>query len=63
MGLLDKVFRKEKKPRGETPPEPASADGPECSVCGQPGAEKKFTGQYFHKKCLRKTRKMAKGMV
>jgi len=37
-------------------------DGPECSVCGQPGANKSWGGQNFHKKCLRKARKMAKGM-
>lgn len=39
-----------------------SADGPDCSVCGEPGADKKWAGQAFHKKCLRKARKMAKGM-
>lgn len=37
--------------------------GPECSVCGQPGADKSFGGMKFHKRCLRKTRKQAKGMV
>jgi len=34
-----------------------------CTVCGEPGADKKFAGQWFHKKCLRKARKMAKGMM
>lgn len=33
-----------------------------CSACNQPGADKKFAGQHWHKKCLRKMRKMAKGM-
>jgi len=37
--------------------------GPECSMCGQPGADKRFGGMYFHKRCLRKTRKQAKGMI
>ncbi|MFC2175191.1 hypothetical protein ACFLQ2_05020 [archaeon] len=40
-----------------------TGDGPECSFCGQPGSDKKWAGQTFHKKCLRKARKMAKGML
>ena len=44
-------------------PEPEEASGPSCSVCGKAGADKKWAGQYFHKKCLRKARKMAKSMV
>ena len=43
--------------------EPVSADGPECSFCGKAGADKRWAGQVFHKKCLRKARKMAKGML
>lgn len=34
-----------------------------CGLCGQPGADKQFMGQWWHKKCYRKTRKMAKGMI
>lgn len=37
--------------------------GEACSVCGQPGAEKKFGGQWFHRKCLKKARKLAKSMM
>ncbi|MCK4327273.1 MAG: hypothetical protein KAW41_02225 [Candidatus Diapherotrites archaeon] len=47
----------------EEAPAQEYGDGPECSVCGQPGADKKWAGQYFHKKCLRKARKMAKAML
>ena len=42
---------------------PAEDGGDSCSVCGKPGADKSWAGQRFHKKCLRKARKMAKGMV
>jgi hypothetical protein len=46
----------------EPEPEEKYGEGPECPLCGKPGADKKFGGQYFHKKCLRKARKMAKSM-
>ena len=36
--------------------------GPECSLCGKPGADKKYGGQMWHRKCLRKARKQAKSM-
>jgi len=34
-----------------------------CSLCGDPNTEKKWMGQYWHKKCLRQMKKTAKGMV
>jgi hypothetical protein len=33
-----------------------------CALCGATGTEKKWAGQYWHKKCMRKARKSAKGM-
>ena len=44
-------------------PSSGSVTGPECAVCNKPGADKKFGGQYFHRRCLRKMRKQAKGMI
>ncbi|MDD4250917.1 MAG: hypothetical protein PHX27_01860 [Candidatus ainarchaeum sp.] len=35
----------------------------QCSVCGKSPTDKKWGGQYFHKKCLRKIKKMSKGML
>jgi len=35
----------------------------QCSLCGKAPTDKKWAGQYFHKKCLRKIRKGAKGML
>ncbi|MBS3060546.1 MAG: hypothetical protein J4432_03490 [DPANN group archaeon] len=68
MGVLD--FMKG-KPKDETveeeEPESESATGPvsmhECRLCGGKGADKKFGGMHWHKKCLRKARKMAKGAM
>ncbi len=34
-----------------------------CALCGATGCEKKWAGQYWHKKCMRTMRKTAKGMV
>ena len=78
MGLLKKLnpFRDEeadekeaRKMGGQHPADAAPRasskgdSGPECAVCNQPDADKKFGGQMFHKKCLRKTRKAARSMV
>ena len=67
MGFLDALnpFRSEKKEeKAEEVIEPATSEsGPQCSVCGKAGADKRFASMFFHKKCLRKTRKQAKGMV
>ncbi len=34
-----------------------------CALCNTPGVEKKWAGRYWHKKCLRRSKKVAKGMV
>lgn len=34
-----------------------------CGLCSKAPTDKKWAGQYFHKKCLRKMKKMAKGMI
>lgn len=34
-----------------------------CALCGQAGCDKKWAGQYWHKKCLRNMRKTARGMI
>ena len=67
MGLLD-FLRKKKKEKGEKKEEKVEVkeevgEGPECALCGKPGADTKWGGMYWHKKCLRKAKKMAKGML
>jgi hypothetical protein len=34
-----------------------------CALCNQIGCDKKWGGQYWHKKCLRNAKGMAKGMI
>ncbi len=65
MGILDKLkgalFSEKSEKEGEEAIEIAG-DEKICAFCEKPGADKKFAGQYWHKKCLRKARKAAKGM-
>ena len=63
MGLTE-MFRK-KSNSGEDAKEEAQPEGKydkPCALCGGNGSEKKWAGQYWHKKCMRKARKGAKGM-
>ncbi len=53
----------EEETKEEEKQEPEEEEGPICALCGEPGADKKFGGKNFHKKCLRKARKQAKGMM
>ncbi len=34
-----------------------------CSICGKTPTDKKWGGQFFHKKCFRKMKKGARGMI
>ena len=34
-----------------------------CSLCNKAPTDKKWGGQYFHKKCFRRMKKMGKGMI
>ncbi len=34
-----------------------------CALCNQGNIETKWMGQYWHKNCLRKAKKMAKKMI
>ncbi|MCX6803992.1 MAG: hypothetical protein NTY48_05505 [Candidatus Diapherotrites archaeon] len=37
--------------------------GEQCSLCGKAPTDKHWAGQYFHKKCFRRMKKGAKGMI
>ena len=52
-----------KKPEGVRPEGEAKYAEEECAVCGGNECEKKWLGQFFHKKCLRKMKKTARGMI
>ena len=68
MGLKKFIFGEEKREEGSAA-EQANADYSEgksnepCALCGAAGTEKKWAGQYWHKKCMRKSKKIAKGMI
>ena len=34
-----------------------------CALCGKTPTDKHWAGQYFHKKCFRKMKKGARGMI
>ncbi len=52
----------EKEEPGEQAPKTKYPDE-SCALCGGKGCEKKWAGQYWHKKCMRTMRKSAKGML
>jgi hypothetical protein len=59
MGMLD-FFKKKEEPKQETVNEESEEA---CALCGRTGADKKFGGQYFHKKCVRQAKKAARKMI
>jgi len=59
MGLFSKKEIKETEEEKELSGKYQDA----CSVCGKAPTDKKWGGQYFHKKCFRKLKKMGKGMI
>ena len=68
MGFLDKLTGKKeemeqekKEPAEEVPLGKYAAE--ECSLCGDPGSDKKWAGQYWHKRCVRLAKKQAKKML
>lgn len=69
MGFLDFLGKKDAKKeddqkaskKAETETEGGFNEA--CALCGKGSTDKKWAGQYWHKKCLRSSRKMAKGMI
>lgn len=73
MGIFDAFKKKEKteeeikleKKKESQQIDIANSKYPKetCAVCSQPGCDKKWGGQYWHKKCLRSVKGMARDMV
>jgi len=53
----------EEKPKNEIDLINAKYKNEVCALCSKPGCDKKWGGQYWHKKCLRSAKGMAKGMI
>ncbi|MFH1664232.1 MAG: hypothetical protein ABH986_05530 [archaeon] len=62
MGLTDMFKKKEEEKQEPKEAVPEGKYNQACALCGAEGTEKKWAGQYWHKKCMRKSRKMARGM-
>ena len=64
MGLFDAITGKKEEKEKETESEsPAGKFDEECAACGGQPSDKKWMGQYWHKKCPRKIRKSTKGII
>jgi len=67
MGFLDSLKAKkqelEEKKKQEVEEQPEGKYSEACSLCGGSGTEKKWMGQYWHKKCLRNLRKGSRKMI
>lgn len=63
MGFLDRFSKKKEEKKELQTDVPEGKYDEECSLCGAPGSEKKWMGQYWHKKCLRQMKKGAKKMI
>lgn len=63
MGFLDRFSKKKEEKKEPQTDVPEGKYDEECSLCGAPDSEKKWMGQYWHKKCLRQMKKGAKKMI
>lgn len=69
MGIFNAFKKKDKEEKEKTKPTPqidlqnSKYPNETCAVCNQLGCDKKWGGQYWHKKCLRSVKGMAKDMV
>ncbi|HLC93190.1 MAG TPA: hypothetical protein VJH23_05800 [archaeon] len=66
MGILGNLIGKKDDAAKAEPSAPETESegkySESCSVCGGGGTDKKWAGKYWHRKCLRSAKKMAKGM-
>jgi hypothetical protein len=69
VGLFDRLKAKkdeveaQKKEAQEAESEPEGKYNEACALCGNPGTEKKWMGQYWHKKCMRTAKRASKKMI
>lgn len=61
LNIFKKKEDEETKSENEEVPE-GKYEEP-CALCGKAPTEKKWGGQFFHKKCFRKIKKGARGML
>lgn len=61
MGLFGKK-EEAQKPSSEVDENAGKYNEP-CALCNKAPTDKHFAGQYFHRKCFRKIKKGARGML
>ncbi len=57
------IFKKKEETKGQEEEVPVGKYEEACSLCGKSPCDKKWGGQFFHKKCFRKIKKGARGML
>lgn len=65
MGFFDELKKKREEHESEKK-EKEQQEGKysePCAMCGGTGTEKKWMGQYWHKKCVRSAKRAARGMI
>ncbi|MCR4369451.1 MAG: hypothetical protein NUV67_06105 [archaeon] len=64
MGFLDKIAGKKEEKKDETAEQiPMGKYSQACSMCGNPGTDKKWMGQFWHVKCMRSAKRASKKML
>ncbi|MDD5148512.1 MAG: hypothetical protein PHH08_03545 [Candidatus ainarchaeum sp.] len=65
MGILDSLKKKVEDAKADKEAAPAAKGKYEevCALCGAGNTEKKWMGQYWHKKCIRSAKKASKKMI
>jgi hypothetical protein len=63
MGLFGKGGAEAENGGAEDAPAPAGKYSEPCALCGKAPSDKKWAGQYWHKKCLRRAKKGAMKMI
>jgi len=64
MGILDRFKKKEGQEAEQKQEVPVVGKYEQvCALCSKPGTDKKWMGQYWHKRCARLARKGAQRMI
>lgn len=63
LNIFNKKEDEEKKDSSSEEEVPAGKYEEPCALCGKAPCDKKWGGQFFHKKCFRKIKKGARGML
>jgi hypothetical protein len=63
MGILDSFKKKIESEKKEEAPAAKGKYEDACALCGTGNTDKKWMGQYWHKRCMRSAKKASKKMI